>query len=211
MNDLQRPLLWLGGSPCAGKSTVADAIAARFGWEVYRCDAAYARHVAEADPQHAPTLTRIGHLHGDALWMRPVAEQTATEIALYREEFAFILRDIAALSGDEPVIIEGAALLPELVAPLLGEHAHGAWLVPTPAFQRAHYARRAWAWDVVAACSDPPAAFNNWMTRDIGFAAYIAESSRAWGVPLRLIDIGTPLDETIDWVLAQWEIETKQT
>jgi hypothetical protein len=204
MKPLQRHLFWLGGSPCAGKSTMAQSVAARFDWELYSCDAAYDRHVAEGDHQHAPTLTYIGQLHDDALWLRPVAEQTATEIALYHEEFAFILQDIAAMPGEGPLIVEGAALLPALVAPLLSECSHGAWLVPTPDFQRTHYARRPWAWDVVARCSDPHAAFDNWMARDIAFATYVADSARTHGVPLRIIDDTVPLAEMIDWVLAQW-------
>ncbi|MEU8662863.1 hypothetical protein [Actinoplanes philippinensis] len=37
-------LWWIGGSPCAGKSTVAGRIAGRRGVPVYSCDDAFDRH-----------------------------------------------------------------------------------------------------------------------------------------------------------------------
>jgi hypothetical protein len=202
----QRLIYWLGGSPCAGKSTVAHAIAARSGWDVYACDAAYDRHVAQADPRTSPTLYEVGRLRDDALWLRPLPEQTATEIAMYREEFTAILADIVALPGDGPLLVEGAALLPELVAPLLGKHGHGAWLVPTAAFQRYHYAQRDWPREVVAGCSDPQQAFEHWMLRDIGFAAYITQTAYERHLPLLTIDGTEPPSTSIAWVMQQWHI-----
>ncbi|MBA3823028.1 MAG: hypothetical protein H0X24_03865 [Ktedonobacterales bacterium] len=202
----QRLIYWLGGSPCAGKSTVAQIIAARQGWDIYACDAAYQRHVDAADPRSAPLLFTVGHLRDDALWLRPVAEQTATAIGMYCEEFAAILADVATRPGTEPLLVEGAALLPELVAPLLGTHHRAAWLVPTPAFQRHHYAQRDWARALVATCSDPPQAFANWMARDIGFAAYVTRTAQTCQVPLHSVDGSAPVSDSVAWVLAQWGI-----
>ncbi len=204
--DIGRAIYWLGGSPCAGKSTVARMIAGRYGWDVYSCDAAYQRHADEADARVSPTLALVGHLRDNALWLRPVAEQTATEIAMYREEFAAILADIAAQPGPRPLLVEGAALLPECVAAVPGAQGHGAWLVPTPAFQRHHYAQRGWPSVVVAGCSDPQTAFANWMARDIGFAAYVAETAHRRDLPVLSVDGAEPLAASLAWVLAQWGI-----
>jgi len=124
---------------------------------------------------------------------------------MYREEFAAILADIAALPVARPLLVEGAALLPELIAPLLGERQYGAWLVPTPAFQRHHYAERSWPGAVVATCSDPHLAFANWMERDIGFAAYVTQTARERHLPLHIVDGSEPLAASVAWVVAQWD------
>jgi cytidylate kinase len=40
----------IGGSPCSGKSTIADRLAATYGMQVYRCDDAFFRHQMSIDP-----------------------------------------------------------------------------------------------------------------------------------------------------------------
>lgn len=54
-------VLWIGGSPCSGRSTMADRLAAAFGLGVFRCDDAYERHKAELDHwQRAKGMTAWG-------------------------------------------------------------------------------------------------------------------------------------------------------
>ena len=48
---------FLGGSPCAEKSTVAALLAREHGLRVYSCDAAFERH-AEAATKRAPRRSR---------------------------------------------------------------------------------------------------------------------------------------------------------
>lgn len=81
------PIYWLGGSPCAGKSSVADLLAERYSLAVYRCDDAFYRHTQICNPQDQPSLHAISTMSWDQIWMRPVEVQVATERAAYREEF----------------------------------------------------------------------------------------------------------------------------
>jgi hypothetical protein len=165
-----RRILWIGGSPCAGKSTLATSLAGKYGCALYRCDEAYDAHLGQSTPAGQPLMARLKALSWNAIWMRPVETLIREEFAFYREEFPLILDDLRALPGTAPLIVEGTALLPELVAPLLNAPMEALWLVPTPGFQRAHYARRPWVRDILKQCSDPEQAFENWMRRDIGFA-----------------------------------------
>jgi hypothetical protein len=178
---------WIGGSPCAGKSTVADALAAH-GMTVYRCDDAFYEHMKVVVLEHHPVFHRLAHASCDEIWMRPVARQVAEEIALYREEFPLILADLLALPADRPIVAEGAALLPELIAGLGIDRERAIWMVPTEAFQRKHYGRRAWRHDVLRACSAPEVAWENWMRRDAGFAREIAAQVEYRGFRLITVD-----------------------
>ena len=58
-----------GGSPCAGKSTVAAVLAAKHGLQVYSCDAALERHAAAATELRSPTLARLRRMNWDAIFL----------------------------------------------------------------------------------------------------------------------------------------------
>lgn len=193
-------IYWIGGSPCAGKSTVAQLLVDQYNLYYYQCDAQFETHQRRADPVQQPTLQRLSSLLCDEIWLPPVAEQVARVQAIYREEFAMILADLAGLATDRPIIVEGAALLPSLVLPYL--HVQQAiWITPTPAFQRLHYAQRPWIQDVLRACSDPAQAFQNWMARDEAYAAWIQEQTTAFGLP-RLQADGQQTIETMTQCVA---------
>jgi hypothetical protein len=171
-------IYWLGGSPCSGKSTIADVLAAAYGMTAYRCDEAYFRHQTLITPERQPVFSRLSRASCDEIWMRPVPRQVDEEIALYREEFPLILADLAAFPTNQPVIAEGAALLPELLESLGFHPRRALWIVPTEEFQKTHYSRRPWRHDVLAACTNQEQAWRNWMARDAGFARVVAEQSR---------------------------------
>lgn len=187
---------WLGGSPCSGKSSIADHLAATHGLDVYRCDDAYYRHQSLISPADQPVWSRLAGATCDGLWMRPVGQQVDEELAVYREQFPFILADLTARPRSRPVIAEGAALLPELIDGVASPR-RAIWMVPEPDFQVTHYARREWRHDVLQTCTDPEQAWRNWMDRDIGFARHVAGNARERGFEVLVVDGSRPLDEMI--------------
>ncbi|MEZ4727168.1 MAG: hypothetical protein R3E79_08560 [Caldilineaceae bacterium] len=193
---------WIGGSPCAGKSTVAQAVADRYQLHYYHCDAWFATHQRQADPAQQPTLHRLASLSCDERWLPPVADQVARVQAIYGEEFGMILADLRALPADQPILAEGAALLPAHVLPYLPTRRQAIWLTPTPTFQRTHYAQRSWIHDVLATCTDPAQAFQHWMARDEAYAAWIKEAATALGLAVVQVDGQQPVDAMIRQVAA---------
>ncbi len=190
---------WLGGSPCAGKSSIADSLAQTYGLQIYHCDDAFFHHQKIVTPEQQPVFDRLIHLSSDELWIqRPVEQQIAEEIAFYREEFALILDDLLCLSRSKPVLAEGAALLPECVRPLLLDPHHALWIIPTKEFQLHHYLNRAWAKDIVKECSDPEQAFENWMERDSGFASFVAQEATRLALDVLVVDGWRSLVENIE-------------
>jgi len=179
---------WIGGSPCSGKSSTAQALAERFGLRYYNCDEAFFRHASAVTPERQPAFHRVTHYSPEELWMRPVADLLADELAVYREEFPLIVADLLALPVDRPVIAEGAALLPERVAPLLAAQNRAVWMLPTPEFQWQHYRQRDWVKDVVKDCTDPAQAFRNWMERDVQFARQVRKQADLLGLSVIVVD-----------------------
>ena len=115
-----------------------------------------------------------------------------------------ILADLAALPADRPILAEGAALLPELVAPDLADPRCAIWVVPTEAFQRHHYAQRPWIGDILAQCSQPEQAFRNWMDRDAAFARHVLASAGARGLATLLVDGHTALEANAAAIAARF-------
>ena len=133
----------------------------------------------------------------DELWLRPLDEQVQEEFAFYREEFPFILDDLARFPSGQTVLAKGAALLPELIDPAAVAQGRAIWIVPTASFQLEHYGKRTWPADTLALCTDRAAVWSNWMERDIRFARAVAASACALTYPLLLVNGSTSLDENI--------------
>lgn len=179
---------WIGGSPCSGKSSTAQALAGRFGLHYYNCDEAFFRHAGIVTPEQQPAFHRVTRYSPEELWMRPVDDLLADELTIYNEEFPLILQDLLDLPAEAPILAEGAALLPKQVAPLLAAQKRAIWMLPTPAFQWQHYRQRAWARDVVKDCSDPEQAFRNWMERDVQFARQVRKQADRLGLLSIVVD-----------------------
>lgn len=184
LRDELTHVYWVGGSPCAGKSSLAEILAARYGLYLYQADEAYARHAKIVTQENHPIFYKLTHSSSEEVWMRPVEQQVEEEILLYREEFPLILEELLAFPKSQPVLAEGAALLPEWVIPLASRRQQAIWMVPTAEFQLTHYERRAWAKEVVKTCTNPEQAFHNWMQRDMRFAAFIEQEAFQRGMPV---------------------------
>lgn len=198
---------WLGGSPCSGKSTLAQSLTEQYELYYYECDKHYDDHIARANPAEHPVMCRLRAMGWNELWMRPVEEQVRDELAFYREEFGMILEDLAALErGGKPVLLEGAALLPELLHGIGVTAAQALYAVPTEDFQRAQYARRPWIRGILAECIDPEQAFENWMARDADFAREVASSAQGLGYRVLLTDEDSSPEGTLHTAVAHFSL-----
>lgn len=179
---------WIGGSPCAGKSTIASMICEKYGFVSYQCDEHYDQHLSRIDNEKHVMMAKIRDLTWQEIWFRPVEQQIDETWEFYREEFEMITEDILDLPKTTMLIVEGAAAIPEKVSTLLSNPRRAVWLVPTPSFQIKHYSQREWVRDIVNQCTNPEVAFENWMNRDIGFAERIAEQALEFGLAVMEVD-----------------------
>ena len=182
-------LYWLGGSPCAGKSSMAARLAAQYDLRVYAVDAALPRQIEHLTPAAQPVLYKWTHTPWDALWMQPPAVLLAEAIAAYREHCRLVVAEVSALPQDRPVLVEGTCLTPDGVAAHLADPRHGLWVVPTEPFQRAHYPRRGpFVQFILNQCRDPAQALTNWMDRDVAFARWVAQEAAGRGYRVLVVD-----------------------
>jgi hypothetical protein len=98
------------------------------------------------------------------------------------------VEDLAAFPVDEPLLVEGAALLPEIVVNLISGYYQALFVVPTPAFQQEAYAKRAWREEILRQCQDPEQAWQNWMARDVEYGRWIRASARHRGLSIMEVD-----------------------
>jgi 2-phosphoglycerate kinase len=199
-------IYWIGGSPCSGKSSITGIVAAQHGLRIYHCDDHFAAHVAAAERDTHPRLHWLQSATWDDIFMRPLAELVADMVAIYREEFDLILAELEALRSPLPLLVEGAALLPSLVAPLLSGPAHAVFVIPTGQFQRATYARRPWPAALLAQCRDPQQAWANWMDRDEQFGRYVAGEADAQGLAVLPVDGARTLQQNAVLVGAHFRL-----
>jgi hypothetical protein len=185
---------WIGGSPCAGKSSVAATLADRHGLRHVECDWASADRVARMAGRKLPAYEELSALSTCERLSRSPEWQADRELAFYREQFEFVLDE---LSPAEPAIVEGADLLPDLLQRAGVGMNRAVWLVPTPEFQIRHYAAREWVSEYLKDCADPQAAFRNWMCRDVLFAERIRDLATTVGGRVIVVDGTMSLEEVV--------------
>jgi len=129
MNDVRhmlRHVLWIGGPPDAGKTTVADLLGRAHGLPVYHFDRHEMDHIARADPARHPQLyalrVQLAELDEqawlDEYWVRPsVQEMARSTITSWSERVELAVEDILALPADDPLIAEGPGFFPEGSSP----------------------------------------------------------------------------------------------
>lgn len=190
-------VLWLGGSTCAGKTTVARLLAAEHGLRLYACDDAFEDHRRRALPERHPGFHRIMDLSGPELCALPVERQVEGLTDFYRDQMDMIVEDLLVLPGSGPILAEGSGLLPELVAPLLADPGKALWMIATPEFRRQRYPERgSWVRETLDSAADSAETFRRWMARDDILAERRSERAAALGLAVLTVDGSRTIAET---------------
>lgn len=190
----------LDGSPCSGKSSIAERLAAEYSLNYYKIDDYEQAHCQRCTAEQQPVLFRYLQLSWNERWMRPVELQVEEEFAIARERWPMVREDLRSL--ESPLLVEGASALPELVWEWLGASSQVAYLVPEAHFQYRYYSQRPWIKHILQDCADPDAAFERWMQRDQLFGRKVLEQAQALGYHTRLVDGSQSLEENYQQVVA---------
>jgi 2-phosphoglycerate kinase len=178
----------LGGSPCSGKSTIAEMLTAKYSIQYYKADDHDPEHMQRAAQDQQPIMIKYSKMNWDQIWSQSVDQLLQDEIGYYHERFPFILDDLSKLNLETPVILEGAAFLPELINSYPVNRRNVVFMIPTLEFQRHHYAQRSWAQSILQECHDPKQAFDNWMQRDTSFGENIMKQANIDGFRVIVVD-----------------------
>ena len=196
-------ILLVGGSSCAGKTTLCTALSEQYGIRFFSIDDHLGEYALKGRENGLPVCLHQNLLSPEEFWMRDPMEMCEELIGFYREIFPFVMEDLRSAAEEEPLIAEGIALMPELVmkefpgltvtvnlqrTELTGmtdpqcpeqtgtapaHHVEYICMVAEESFQVQHYREREWVPLLLDGCRDKEKAFSNWMEREKLFAEYI--------------------------------------
>ncbi len=192
-----RHVLFIGGPPDSGKTTIADALAEQHGLQVYHFDRHEMEHFSRADAVRHPALygSHPDRVTTEERWLGSSPEQMAEEtIDCWSERFGMALQDILAMPDSPHIIAEGPGFFPELLSPLLADPHQAIWLVPSPAFKVTSSIRRdkpGSRWET----TDPDLAQRNLIERDLIMGKYVHDSARELGLQVYEVDGSRSLEQ----------------
>jgi hypothetical protein len=196
---------WLGGSPCAGKTTISHIIAQEFGWQTYHIDREVESYLERADSQKHPHLSAYKEMGLQRFLLQPAQAQLEIVLGMSHEQFTFILEDLSKFPEDLPILVEGANLRPHDVAPHLPDSSHALWLVPTEEFQLEVYPKRGtWVQDVLRHHFEDDSrvdVFEQWMERDALMARWAEKAATDLGIRVIVVDGSASLLDNAELVM----------
>ncbi|WP_433351664.1 hypothetical protein ACQP25_01435 [Microtetraspora malaysiensis] len=129
-------VLWIGGPPGAGKTTVARLIARRRGLRWYNADVHTWEHRDRAIAAGHPAAIRWEAMTPAERWSASPEDMIA--MSLHEERGPMIVDDLRALPAAPLTIAEGTPITPSVA----GAEARAVWLLPSPEVQEARLATR---------------------------------------------------------------------
>ena len=179
-------VLWIGGSPCAGKTSIADALAVAHHGVAYHFDRMEMAHIARSSATTNPELMAFLAMDVEQRWLLRTPEEMARNaIASWRARFPLVLEDLSALLAAAPIFAEGPGLFPELVAPLLASPHQALWLVTTEPF--CAMVRQQRGGDYLET-SDPERGLRKIVERDMAMARFVAREASERGLTWHAVD-----------------------
>ena len=160
---------FIGGSPCSGKSTVAEILAEKYDLYYFKVDDFLEAYTKMGASKGYEICKKQEDMGSEQIWMREPQLQCEEELTFYEEVFEFVMADLEKINA-KGIITEGAAYLPRLMKKLGVSQDRYLSITPTKEFQVGHYSQREWVPYVLEGCSDKEMAFSNWMERDALFA-----------------------------------------
>ncbi|HEX9267695.1 MAG TPA: hypothetical protein VF965_09445 [Candidatus Limnocylindria bacterium] len=181
-------VLWIGGAPRAGKTTLARQLAGKYDLRIYNLDW---HHVREHRAGGGRAMGWWDERTPDQRWLDVTpSELLERSIAAWDEGFPLVVDDILALPTTRTIIADGPGAFPWLVAPLITDHRQAIFLVGTPEVRQRILAGRGPG--SAEETTDPLRARANLHERDLRLGVAIGESCT--GLGLRCVQIDGSLD-----------------
>lgn len=174
-------IYYIGGSPCSGKSTIAEALSEKYNLYYFKVDDHLEKYMKMGASNKKALCLKADTMNPEQIWMRDSLVQCKEELLIYEEIFEFILEDLKHIDCKNGIITEGAAYLPKLVKSLDIPFERYISITPSKEFQIFHYSKREWVPYVLAECSNKEKAFENWMNRDVLFAEAVQQQCKELG------------------------------
>lgn len=197
---------WLGGSTCAGKSTIANILSETFGFTVYHCDEYLGKHIEKSNAEEYPNLYKATELSWNDILSMNVDEYLSWTIELFTEEYKMILADIESQTNGKPILVEGVNLLPKLMKDVIIESNNAIWLVADETFYKNHQIKRKELFDRINECSNPEKALHNYMNFDLSFGKYIKDEAQRLDMKVMVIENDRDILENVKVIASHFNL-----
>lgn len=135
-------VLWIGGAPGSGKTTLATALARRHGLRWYGADTRTWVHRDRALAAGIEAAARWERLTPAERW-EIEDDEDLLALSLHRERGPMVVEDLRQLPASPLVVAEGSTLPAAAVSSGAADPTRAVWLIPTRDFQDAQLCERA--------------------------------------------------------------------
>jgi hypothetical protein len=179
---VMRHILWIGGPPGSGKTTIAWRLMRRHCVRWYGADTRTWEHRDRAVREGNPAAIRWEAMTPEERWVT-AAPAELLAMSLHRERGPMIVDDLRRLPASPLVVAEGSTVPPDVVASGVAERSRAVWLIPTPEFSRAQLNGR----DIPEGARE--------LYRLV--AAEIEQAAKEHAVPVLTVDMSRGVDEMV--------------
>ena len=205
-------VLWIGGSPCAGKSTIGHTIARTHVFLSYFLDPMGRNHIARRLAAGDVKMAAFLKMTMNQRWLERSVEELVQEVLeSWTKECQLAIEDLLAMPKEWFIIAEGN-FFPECVAPYLSNPHQAVWLVPTETFSEqirrrrgAEQAKRQEQQGVADESSDPEKRLHNLIQRDSQLANYVKQQAEKLHLSVYEVDGSRSLDDMTTLVEKHFE------
>lgn len=167
----------ISGASCAGKSTVREHLADRYGFLSFDGDSKFFEYLHSGKLDNDPTMVRLRkcreNKESTAWYFLQDSDVFASFfINLVERVLPLFLNELESLADDTPVIVEIPLVKPAVLAQSFDPH-KTVFLVSEMSFQREHWSKRDWFLSLLSQGEDFSAAFENWMALNQMFNDYV--------------------------------------
>jgi hypothetical protein len=191
-------VLWIGGGPQAGKTTLSRLLAGKWDLKIYNLDW---HAVREHAGRPGTAVAAFQRLSMDERWAVPSAVHLLERsVAIWQDGFALVIEDLLALRDSRLIVAEGPGAFPWCVAPLLRSPRQAIFLVPTRE-RREIVASRRWGGtgqpERFPGIVERERALLNVSARDALLDAQIVSSCAELGLRCERLDGSLDLDDSL--------------